>query len=134
LAQHAQTQIVLHPDLTRKANIWREIFFSGEAVALGVAHRVERAFDDFDAAGRAFCVAAAAVENVNSSVPKGEYEFLSNCGFERLDARRGFGFDFRHRSFSFGLFDCRQELRWRDDNKKAAVRHEYIAPYRRLFF
>ena len=55
-------------NLTRQTNVGCELGFDGEAISFELAHFTRIAFENFDAASGAACVAAAAVKNVDTGI------------------------------------------------------------------
>jgi hypothetical protein len=96
LVDDSNFQVVGDANLTREANVRGKFGFDSEAIAFEFAHRAGIAFQDFDAAGRATSVAAAAVKNIDTGVFEGQDEFFAGrrLGFDKTSG--GFSLDLRH--------------------------------------
>ena len=73
LINHLDLQIIVHPNLTRKANVIRQFGFHSQTIALELSHFTGIAGQHFDAARRAARVAATAVKYIDSGVLQNQH-------------------------------------------------------------
>jgi hypothetical protein len=86
----------MHTDLARQANVGPEFRFHGEAVSFELTHFTGLTFENLNATSGAARVAAAAVQDVYTTIFDGEYEFLSVWCFSFYETIGSFRLNFRH--------------------------------------
>lgn len=74
----------MSPDgrIWHERRVRRQVSFCREYCTLGIAHFANLAGNDFDTTGRATCIAAATMKNVNSVVFQTKHEFATRFAIE----------------------------------------------------
>ncbi len=82
-ADDANMHVVIDEDLARESRSGSRHAFRREDIAFGLCHRRWLAADELDAAGCAFCLAAAGVKLIGASLfDESEHEALSSRDFK----------------------------------------------------
>ena len=68
-------------NLARQADVWSQLRFNGEPIALQLSHLARVAFNNFNTARGATSVTPAAVKNIDTGILQRKYELLPGRRF-----------------------------------------------------
>jgi hypothetical protein len=107
LVDDANLKVVHHAYLARESGVVTEIGLRGKDRLFGISDRTRIAADDLNPTRSASRVAAAAVEDVNSSVFERKDELAVSFSFDRHLSIGRIGHNYMHQEFSlnFSILD-----------------------------